>query len=251
LSFPFVTLRQIGAETVQSVDGRDLHAFLGVATPFKDWIARRVEDFGFEDGTDFCTFLSESTGGRPGREYAVAIDMAKELAMVERSAKGKRVRQYFIECERRAKSAEPPPNFAIPQNFADALQLAADQQRQIAMQETAIAAMQPKAAFHDAVAETVNTQDMNTVAKVLGTGRTRLFARLRQRSILMESNLPYQQYVDAGYFRVVELRPWKDAQGNSHAAYKTVVTGKGLTFLQRLLERAEPSSATTAPSAVS
>ncbi len=49
---------------------------------------------------DFCSFLSESSGGRPAKEYALTIDMAKELAMVERNEAGKRVRQYFIACER-------------------------------------------------------------------------------------------------------------------------------------------------------
>lgn len=56
-------------------------------TAFKDWIARRIQDFGFVDGSDFCSFLSESAGGRPSREYALTLDMAKELAIVERNAK--------------------------------------------------------------------------------------------------------------------------------------------------------------------
>jgi anti-repressor protein len=142
-------------------------------------------------------------------------------------------------------SADSPPNFAIPGTYAAALRLAADQAEVIAQQGTEIAAMAPKVVFHDAVADAVNTQDMNTVAKVLGTGRTRLFARLRRQSILMGNNQPYQKYVDADYFRVIELRPWKDAAGKSHAAYKTVVTGKGLIFLQRLLAEPETPQPTT------
>jgi prophage antirepressor-like protein len=133
-----------------------------------------------------------------------------------------------------------PPNFGVPGTFAAALRLAADQAEVIAQRENEIAVMVPKVVFHDAVADAVNTQDMNTVAKVLGTGRTRLFARLRRQSILMGNNRPYQKYVDADYFRVIELRPWKDAGGKSQAAYKTVVTGKGLIFLQRLLAEAAP-----------
>ena len=50
----------IGGEQIQTVNARDLHAFLGVKTEFKDWIARRIKDFGFVENTDFCSFLSES-----------------------------------------------------------------------------------------------------------------------------------------------------------------------------------------------
>lgn len=66
-------------------------------------MARRIADYGFEDGKDFCSFLSESSGGRPSKEYHLSLDMAKELSMVERNEKGKQARQYFIVCERRAK----------------------------------------------------------------------------------------------------------------------------------------------------
>jgi anti-repressor protein len=86
----------------QTVNARELHGFLEVKTAFKDWISRRIEDFGFIEDQDFCSFLSES-GGRPSKEYALTVDMAKELSMVERNAKGKQARLYFIECERRAK----------------------------------------------------------------------------------------------------------------------------------------------------
>ncbi|MEG3089486.1 antA/AntB antirepressor family protein [Sphingomonas sp. PB4P5] len=95
--------RKIGATPVETIDARRLHTFLGVGTDFKDWIARRIADYAFQDGADFCSYLSESTGGRRAKEYALTLDMAKELSMVERNAKGKEARRYFIECERRAK----------------------------------------------------------------------------------------------------------------------------------------------------
>ncbi|MBK3732923.1 hypothetical protein GAY29_07335 [Azospirillum brasilense] len=97
-----LTQAVVGGQPVRAVNLRDLHAFLGVQTAFKDWIARRIADYGFEDGRDFCSFLSESQGGRPAREYHGTLDMAKELAMVERNERGKQARLYFIECERRA-----------------------------------------------------------------------------------------------------------------------------------------------------
>lgn len=100
------------------------------------------------------------------------------------------------------------------------------------------AAMAPKAAFADAVAGADNAQPIGEVAKVLGTGERRLFAFLRAEGILMRrSNLPMQQHVDAGRFRVVE-RSFEDNTGATRNYAKTLVTGKGLQFIQSRLARA-------------
>jgi|GEM_PF-4026787 len=95
-----ITVQNIGPDQVLTIDARQLHSYLGVQTPFKDWITRRIADYSFEEGKDFCAFLRESTGGRPARGYAISIDMAKELAMVERTVQGRIARRYFIECEK-------------------------------------------------------------------------------------------------------------------------------------------------------
>lgn len=116
-----VTSRLIGSDTVPAVDARELHAFLEVGTAFKDWIARRIETYGFKDGEDFCSFLSESAGGRPSREFAISLQMAKELAMVERGEKGRQARAYFLACERRAKAAAAQQAQALPAALDDRL----------------------------------------------------------------------------------------------------------------------------------
>ena len=64
----------INSEMVQTVSARELHEFLEVQTAFKDWIARRIADYDFDDGIDFCSILSESSGGRPSREYYITLD---------------------------------------------------------------------------------------------------------------------------------------------------------------------------------
>lgn len=117
-----ISQARLNDEAVPTINARELHRYLGVRAAFKDWIARRIEDYDFQEGKDFCSFLSESTGGRPSREYSISLDMAKELAMVERTAKGKEARQYFIECERQARAAAP----VLPQDLPTALRLAAD-----------------------------------------------------------------------------------------------------------------------------
>lgn len=94
-------------EGKNTVSARELHQKLKVKTPFKDWIKRMI-DYGFEENKDFCSFLSESTGGRPLKEYSITIDMAKEICMIQRSEIGRKFRQYFIECEENLKTIAAP-----------------------------------------------------------------------------------------------------------------------------------------------
>ena len=84
----------------QLVSARELHEFLEVKKDFTDWFKYRVAQYGFEENLDFTTILGKSTGGRPSKDFAIKIEMAKELSMVENSEKGKEARKYFIECEK-------------------------------------------------------------------------------------------------------------------------------------------------------
>lgn len=83
------------------IDARSLHAWLGVAARFNDWIRRRVKEYGFTAGEDFHSSLSKNRG-RPRKDYLLTFDMAKELAMVERTEIGRETRRYFIRMERAA-----------------------------------------------------------------------------------------------------------------------------------------------------
>jgi phage anti-repressor protein len=123
-----LSIRAIGQDDlVQTVNGRDLHSFLEVGTAFKDWIVRRIQDYDFKENFDFSSYMSESTGGRPSKEYAISLDMAKELSMVERTEKGKVARTYFIQSDnmRRANEANQAlTKFSIPETLHEALFLA-------------------------------------------------------------------------------------------------------------------------------
>ncbi len=109
-----VVMAKIGEETVTAVNARDLHQFLEVGKDFTTWIKDRIAKYGFVETHDFEVFPETGEnpfGGRPTQKYLISLDMAKELSMVERTAKGKQARQYFIECERRANSQ---PKFTLP-----------------------------------------------------------------------------------------------------------------------------------------
>ncbi len=118
--------RRIGDGAVQTVDARELHGFLGSRRDFTAWIKGRIAQYGFVEGQDYvrvddplappevgaevgCNAAPQNWGAqkpwgnRADRiDYALTLDMAKELAMVERTEKGKEARRYFIACERRA-----------------------------------------------------------------------------------------------------------------------------------------------------
>ncbi|WP_373740187.1 antA/AntB antirepressor family protein [Neisseria sp.] len=96
-------------------DARKLHDFLQVKSNFTTWIARRIEEYGFVENQDFLVFQNWNTknGQRGGNrkavsEYHITLDMAKELAMVERNEQGRAARRYFIECEKKLHQAQRP-----------------------------------------------------------------------------------------------------------------------------------------------
>lgn len=140
----------INGEVQQTVNARELHAFLEVQTAFKDWIARRIAEYGFEDEKDFCSFLSESQGGRPSKEYQISLDMAKELAMVERNEKGKQARQYFIECERKLRERQVK---LAPKTYVEALRALADEVEAHNKTQEQLAIAAPKSEYFDKLVE--------------------------------------------------------------------------------------------------
>ncbi|WP_018119385.1 phage antirepressor Ant [Corynebacterium mastitidis] len=167
-------------EGVQAVMGRRLHAFLEVATPYDKWFPRMV-DYGFSAGQDFSTEMSESTGGRPRTDHIVTLDMAKEISMIQRSEKGKQARQYFLECERRAKEAAPRELTgrelmarALMEADSTIKELEATSARQAAELEAAA----PKITYHDEFVAQYDLIQFRTLANQLNLNEGRLRAML-------------------------------------------------------------------------
>ena len=90
----------INGNAVETVSARELHAFLEVRSKFADWIKNRISEYDFTVNQDFTTGSKNLENGGRSIDYYITLDMAKELAMVERTEKGKQARQYFIECEK-------------------------------------------------------------------------------------------------------------------------------------------------------
>ena len=92
----------INEELVQTVNARELHAFLESKQDFSTWIKARIDQYGFVENQDFTRFHRKMEANNATIiEYHISIDMAKEVSMVERNDKGKEARRYFIACEKK------------------------------------------------------------------------------------------------------------------------------------------------------
>ncbi|EPW6223861.1 antA/AntB antirepressor family protein [Escherichia coli] len=102
----------IANETTLLVNARDLHSFLGVGRMFAHWVKERIAEYGFVESLDYILICQNGqTKGRGGdrrsKDYHLTLDTAKELAMVERNEKGRQIRRYFIECEKKLRNIQP------------------------------------------------------------------------------------------------------------------------------------------------
>lgn len=134
-------------------------------------------------------------------------------------------------------------NLGIPKTLPDALRLYANEleQKEKLLIENEI--MKPKVLIFDKFLDGSNFHDMGDVAKYLGTGRTRLFSILRNENILMKDNIPYQKYIDRGYFKVKNTS--KDCDDKVINIAQTFVTAKGVEFISKLLDKSQPNKQLT------
>jgi len=113
-----VTQRAIGTDTVQTVDGRDLYAFLEIRKDYSNWIKAQIQRGRFLEGRDYIRHEDHGSnpsahlGDKPKRtvlarvEFYLTFDAAKHIAMMSNADKGHEVREYFLECERALQAAQ-------------------------------------------------------------------------------------------------------------------------------------------------
>ncbi len=137
-----------------TVLGRDLHEALEVKTAYKDWFPRMCE-YGFEDGKDYCSILSDRVDGKAGKprnDHQLTIPMAKEICMLQRSDKGREFRQYFIKIEEQWNTPEAVMSRALRfanQKLEEIKNSNIKLTETLAVQEQQIAELKPKATYYD------------------------------------------------------------------------------------------------------
>jgi anti-repressor protein len=228
--------RPIGGRKVLSISARDLHIFLESRADFTTWFKRQIERVRLVEGRDYLlhSFVEQLPSGAKSKiDYFVTVEAGKHIAMMSGSDRAFRVREYFLECERQREGLVPAVSATLADPVALRGLLLGYTERFMSL-EAENHRLRPKAAFHDAVVESSNCHTIQQVAKVLGTGPNRLFNLLRSHRILMRDNLPLQEHIDAGRFRVVEGH-FRDRHGDLQIYTRTLVTGRGIAYIKRRL----------------
>lgn len=96
-----------------------------------------------------------------------------------------------------------------------------------------IKALEPKAAFHDQVSDSIESVSIADFAKAIGSGEIRFFKWLRDMKFIFKEGRhqkPYQQFIERGYFKLVE-KSYEDHNGEAHSYFRILITGKGQIYL--------------------
>ena len=213
-----------------TVSGRELHAALEVKTAYKDWFPRMCE-YGFTEGEDFCSFLSESTGGRPATDHMVTIPMAKELCMLQRTEKGSFFRKYFIKVE----EAWNSPEMIMKRALEIANSRVKELQINVANLTVDNEIMRPKAEYFDELVDRNLLTNIRDTAKELKVKQKDFVNFLLDKKYLYRDKsgklLPYAKHADSGLFELKEFI--NDKTGFSST--QTLVTPKGKETFRLLM----------------
>lgn len=214
----------------QLVSARDLHKGLRLTTRFSKWVDQNFHDF--ESGIDFMSVTGVTDmpngGTKPIQDYAVTIDMAKQLCMMSHTELGKKYRRYFIELERKWND----PQEVVKRGYAIL-------QNENARLKIENAEMKPKALFADAVSVSETSILVGELAKLLKQngveiGQNRLFAWLRHNGYLIsrkgtDYNMPTQKSMNLGLFKIKETSI-QHSDGHVTVNKTPKVTGKGQQY---------------------
>lgn len=221
------------------VNGRELHKVLGVETPYRIWFPRMCE-YGFSENVDYVEIVEKADVQNCSRTYeqknhAIKLDMAKEIAMIQRNENGKKVRQYFIQVEKDFNSPEKVMARAL--KFAEkrlnVLQLENEEQKK------KIEEQKPKVLFANSVETSKTSILVGELAKIIkqnghDIGQNRLFEWLRKNGYLIsrrgtDYNMPTQRAMELGLFEIKETSI-THSDGHVSVNKTTKVTGKGQVY---------------------
>ncbi|PIT68076.1 antA/AntB antirepressor family protein [Bartonella tribocorum] len=235
-----ITNNTINEESVQTVNTRELHAFLESKQDFSTWIKKRIMTYAFLDRKDFIRFHKKMEANNAiAVEYYLTLDMAKELAMVERNKKGKQAREYFLECERRAKQAVTPQiDYSSPKAMIGFLNYL---QGQIDQKDTIIEDLTPKAMALESLQRHNGLFGLTEAAKILEMQPKQFIQFLQQKGWIYRraaggNLLPYQDKIQKQLMDCPTIT-LQTASGIEKVIPCAKITAKGIGVLSQELKR--------------
>lgn len=223
----------------QAVSARDLHKFLEITERFSSWFERMLQ-YGFVENTDYqgCEFFN-TLANQTLTDYALTLDCAKEISMIQRSKKGKEAREYFIACEKRLRAG-----ISLPQNYKEALKALVQEveakerlQAQNELQAKELEKQAPKVAYYDEVLTSQSTYNANQIAKELGMSAETMNKLLHKLEVQYKQGgqwLLYRPHQNKGYTKTV-THTYTNSQGQTCSRMSTVWTEKGRAFIHSIL----------------
>ena len=224
----------------RAVSARELHRFLEVTERFSNWFERQLQ-YGFIEGVDYqgCEVFN-TLANQTLTDYALTIDTAKEISMLQRTEKGKQARRYFIECEKLAQN--PVSNLSK----IDLAQMVIESERekerlqiQNQLQSEELQKQAPKVAYYEEVLQSQSTYNTNQIAKELGTSAITLNKKLRDLGVQYKQGgtwLLYHKYQNKGYTKT-QTYPFVDSNGNTQTSMQTVWTEEGRLCIHKILKQ--------------
>lgn len=231
-----------------TLSARELHEFLGIKTSFKDWFPRMCE-YGFNESQDFnplknerVQFEGDRQVKRTVQDYQITLDMAKEIAMIQRSEKGKQIRQYFLELERKWNSPEAVMNRALEYSRKQVKALLQTNEKlelENKMKDQQLNELKPKADYYDQILQSKSLVLISQIAKDYGYGAPTMNKKLHELGVQYKQGgqwLLYSKYQNKGYTHSRTINITR-SDGRSDVRMQTEWTQKGRLFLYELLRK--------------
>lgn len=221
------------------MSARELHKFLEIETQYTKWLSRMTE-YGFENNVDYIMVSQKRPTNNPKNpeteytDHIIKLDMAKEIAMVQRSERGKAARHYFLQIEKEWNSPEKVMARALKlaETTINNLMLQTSQQSQI------IGELKPKADYTDTILKNKGLVTITQIAKDYGMSGQRLNHVLKNLGVqYLQSDqwLLYQKHQDKGYTHSHTIDITR-SDGRSDIKMQTKWTQKGRLFIYELLK---------------
>lgn len=227
------------------VSARELYQFLGATERFSNWMERQLE-YGFIENIDYvgCKVFN-TLANQELKDFALTLDTAKEISMIQRSDKGKEARQYFISCEKRLNNYESAllligvDKEIVPQ-IAKVYRERDSFKKELAISSAKITEDKPKVIFADSVSSSNGSILIRQFAKDLCStdfkiGQKKVFEFLISNKYINEKHEPYQNYVNMGIFEVI-TRVFNNPSF-SRSTKTTKITGKGQVYLAEKIKK--------------